>query len=171
VKRVGKRHDRRSVTVRPRPKIYEAQEIMRSFRISGVPVVDEFNKLVRHPHESRSAVRDAGRHSISEVMTKDRSSRWPVGTSSKSAKGTAQTPSSKVAGRDEHFTLKGLITVKDIQKKVKYPNADKTKRGVCGRRCIGATGDFLERARNSSTQGGLLVVDTAHGQASACCGV
>jgi IMP dehydrogenase len=66
---------------------------------------------------------------------------------------------------DEHFTLKGLITVKDIQKKVKYPNAAKDEKGrLRVGAAIGATGDFLERARELvERKVDLLVLDTAHG--------
>ena len=154
------------VTVRPTQKIYEAQEIMRSFRISGVPVVDEFNKLVGILTNRDLRFETRGDIPISEVMTKDPLFTVAVGTTLEEAqKELHKHRVEKVLVVDEHFTLKGLITVKDIQKKVKYPNAAKDEKGrLRVGAAIGATGDFLERARELvERKVDLLVVDTAHG--------
>ncbi|MGD0001633.1 MAG: IMP dehydrogenase [Bryobacteraceae bacterium] len=154
------------VTVRPTQKIYEAQEIMRSFRISGVPVVDEFNKLVGILTNRDLRFETRGDIPISEVMTKDPLFTVAVGTTLEEAqKELHKHRVEKLLVVDEHFTLKGLITVKDIQKKVKYPNAAKDEKGrLRVGAAIGATGDFLERARELvERKVDLLVVDTAHG--------
>ena len=154
------------VTVRPTQKIYEAQEIMRSFRISGVPVVDEFNKLVGILTNRDLRFETRGDIPISEVMTKDPLFTVAVGTPLEEAqKELHKHRVEKLLVVDEHFTLKGLITVKDIQKKVKYPNAAKDEKGrLRVGAAIGATGDFLERARELvERKVDLLVVDTAHG--------
>ena len=154
------------VPVRPTQKIYEAQEIMRSFRISGVPVVDEFNKLVGILTNRDLRFETRGDIPISEVMTKDPLFTVAVGTTLEEAqKELHKHRVEKLLVVDEHFTLKGLITVKDIQKKVKYPNAAKDEKGrLRVGAAIGATGDFLERARELvERKVDLLVVDTAHG--------
>jgi IMP dehydrogenase len=154
------------VTVRPTQKIYEAQEIMRSFRISGVPVVDEFNKLVGILTNRDLRFETRGDIPISEVMTKDPLFTVAVGTTLEEAqKELHKHRVEKLLVVDEHFTLKGLITVKDIQKKVKYPNAAKDEKGrLRVGAAIGATGDFLERARELvERKVDLLVLDTAHG--------
>src|ERR1039458_1272906 len=154
------------VTVRPTQKIYEAQEIMRSFRIPGVPVVDEFNKLVGILTNRDLRFETRGDIPISEVMTKDPLFTVAVGTTLEEAqKELHKHRVEKLLVVDEHFTLKGLITVKDIQKKVKYPNAAKDEKGrLRVGAAIGATGDFLERARELvERKVDLLVLDTAHG--------
>jgi len=154
------------VTVRPTQKIYEAQEIMRSFRISGVPVVDENNRLVGILTNRDLRFETRVDIPISEVMTKDPLFTVAVGTTLEEAqKELHKHRVEKLPVVDEHYTLKGLITVKDIQKKVKYPNAAKDEKGrLRVGAAIGATGDFLERAQELvERKVDLLVVDTAHG--------
>src|SRR5271157_2253695 len=157
------------VTVRPTQKIYEAQEIMRSFRISGVPVVDENNRLVGILTNRDLRFETRVDIPISEVMTKDPLFTVAVGTTLEEAqKELHKHRVEKLPVVDEHYTLKGLITVKDIQKKVKYPNAAKDEKGrLRVGAAIGATGDFLERARELvERKVDLLVVDSAHGHSS-----
>jgi IMP dehydrogenase len=154
------------VTVRPNQKIYEAQEIMRSFRISGVPVVDENNKLVGILTNRDLRFETRVDIPISEVMTKDPLFTVAVGTTLEEAqKELHKHRVEKLLVVDEHFTLKGLITVKDIQKKVKYPNAAKDGQGrLRAGAAIGATGDYLERAQELvERKVDVLVLDTAHG--------
>jgi IMP dehydrogenase len=154
------------VTVRPTQRIYEAQEIMRSFRISGVPVVEDNNKLVGILTNRDLRFETRVDIPISEVMTKDPLFTVPVGTTLEEAqKELHKHRVEKLLVVDEHYTLKGLITVKDIQKKVKYPNAAKDEKGrLRVGAAIGATGDFLERALELvERKVDLLVVDTAHG--------
>jgi IMP dehydrogenase len=154
------------VTVRPDQKIYEAQEIMRSFRISGVPVVDQNNKLVGILTNRDLRFETRVDIPISEVMTKDPLFTVAVGTTLEEAqKELHKHRVEKLLVVDEHFTLKGLITVKDIQKKVKYPNAAKDEQGrLRAGAAIGATGDYLERAQELvERKVDVLVLDTAHG--------
>ncbi len=158
------------VTVRPDQKIYEAQEIMRSFRISGVPVVDQNNKLVGILTNRDLRFETRVDIPISEVMTKDPLFTVAVGTTLEEAqKELHKHRVEKLLVVDEHFTLKGLITVKDIQKKVKYPNAAKDEQGrLRVGAAIGATGDYLERAQELlERKVDVLVVDTAHGHSEA----
>jgi IMP dehydrogenase len=154
------------VTVRPDQKIYEAQEIMRSFRISGVPVVDQNNKLVGILTNRDLRFETRVDIPISEVMTKDPLFTVAVGTTLEEAqKELHKHRVEKLLVVDEHYTLKGLITVKDIQKKVKYPNAAKDEQGrLRAGAAIGATGDYLERAQELvERKVDVLVLDTAHG--------
>jgi IMP dehydrogenase len=107
---------------------------------------------------------------ISEVMTKDPLFTVAVGTTLEEAqKELHKHRVEKLLVVDEHFTLKGLITVKDIQKKVKYPNAAKDAQGrLRAGAAIGATGDYLERAQELvERKVDVLVVDTAHGHSEA----
>ena len=158
------------VTVRPNQKIYEAQEIMRSFRISGVPVVDENNRLVGILTNRDLRFETRVDIPISEVMTKDPLFTVPVGTTLEEAqKELHKHRVEKLLVVDDHYTLKGLITVKDIQKKVKYPNAAKDEQGrLRAGAAIGATGDYLERAQELvERKVDVLVIDTAHGHSEA----
>jgi len=158
------------VTVRPDQKIYEAQEIMRSFRISGVPVVDQNNRLVGILTNRDLRFETRVDIPISDVMTKDPLFTVAVGTTLEEAqKELHKHRVEKLLVVDDHFTLKGLITVKDIQKKVKYPNAAKDAQGrLRAGAAIGATGDYLERAQELvERKVDVLVVDTAHGHSEA----
>jgi IMP dehydrogenase len=153
------------VTVGPDQKIYEALDIMKRYRISGVPVVKD-NRLVGIL--TNRDLRFENRHDlpISEVMTKDQLITVPVGTTLEEAQRELHKHRvEKLLVVDENFSLKGLITVKDIQKKLKYPNAAKDAQGrLRVGAALGATGDFLERAHELvAKKVDVLVVDTAHG--------
>jgi IMP dehydrogenase len=154
------------VTINPHQKIYEALQIMSRFRISGVPVVDENHRLVGIltnrdlRFESRTDI------PVSEVMTKEPLYTVPVGTTLEEAQTTLHKHRvEKLLVVDDAYILKGLITVKDIQKKLKYPNAAKDAQGrLRAGAAIGATGDFLERAQELVRRKvDVLVIDTAHG--------
>src|SRR3954467_1278793 len=135
------------VTIAPEKKISDALEVMRRYRISGVPVT-EHGKLVGIltnrdlRFETRTDV------PISEVMTKENLITVPVGTTLEQAEEILHRHRvEKLLVVDEDYKLKGLITVKDIQKKLKYPNSAKDEQGrLRVGAAIGATGDFLERA-------------------------
>src|SRR5262249_987391 len=106
---------------------------------------------------------------ISEVMTKENLITVPVGTTLREAEGILQKfRVEKLLVVDDNYHLKGLITVKDIQKAIKYPNAAKDDLGrLRVAAAIGATGDFRERAQELVKAGGdCLVIDTAHGHSS-----
>ena len=103
---------------------------------------------------------------ISEVMTKENLITVSVGTTLEEARSILhQHRVEKLLVVDEDFALKGLITVKDIQKKLKYPNAAKDAQGrLRVAAAIGATGDFLERAQELVRKKvDVIAVDSAHG--------
>ncbi len=106
---------------------------------------------------------------ISEVMTKENLITVPVGTTLEEAEQILHRHRvEKLLVVDENYDLKGLITVKDIQKKLKYPNAAKDAQGrLRVGAAIGATGDYLERAQELvARKVDVLVIDTAHGHTS-----
>ncbi len=153
------------VTVGPDQKIYEAQDIMRRFRISGVPVV-KGNKLVGILTNRDLRFETRFDQPISSVMTKDPLFTVPVGTTLEQAQEELHRHRvEKLLVVDDNYALKGLITVKDIQKKRKYPNAAKDSQGrLRAGAAIGATGDFLERAQELvKRKVDVLIIDTAHG--------
>ena len=153
------------VTMEPEQKIYEALAVMKRYRISGVPVVKNGKLLgILTNRDLRFETRlDLA---IGEVMTKENLITVAVGTTLEEAEKILHRHRvEKLLVVDEHYNLKGLITVKDIQKKLKYPNAAKDGQGrLRVAAAIGATGDFLERARELvGKKVDALVIDTAHG--------
>lgn len=153
------------ITIHPDQKIYEALDIMKRFRNSGVPVVRE-GKLVGILTNRDLRFENRQDLPIHEVMTKDPLFTVPVGTTLEEAqKELHKHRVEKLLVVDKDFTLKGLITVKDIQKKIKYPTAAKDDKGrLRVAAAIGATGDFLERAQELvKRKVDVLVIDTAHG--------
>ena len=157
------------VTIRDNALVSEALAIMNRFRISGVPVTDENGFLVGIITNRDLRFETRAHIPVSEVMTKQPLVTVPVGTTLDEAKVKLQKHRiEKLLVVDDDGHLKGLITVKDIQKAIRYPNAAKDDLGRL--RCaaaIGATGDFLERAEaliNSRVD--AIVIDTAHGHSS-----
>ena len=153
------------VTVDPDQKIFEALEIMKRYRISGVPVV-KGNKLVGILTNRDLRFETRYDQPIRDVMTKDPLFTVSVGTTLEQAQDELHKHRvEKLLVVDDDFVLKGLITVKDIQKKKKYPNAAKDSQGrLRAGAAIGATGDFLERADELvKKKVDVLVIDTAHG--------
>ena len=153
------------ITIEPERKISDALELMKRYRISGVPVTTN-GKLVGilTNRDLRFETRlDAP---ISQVMTKENLITVPVGTTLEDAEKILHRHRvEKLLVVDEKYALKGLITVKDIQKKLKYPNAAKDQQGrLRVGAAIGAVGDFLERAEELvAKKVDVLVVDSAHG--------
>src|SRR5579875_2912837 len=153
------------ITIEPERKISEALEVMRRYRISGIPVTKE-NKLVGILTNRDLRFETRYDLPISEVMTKRNLITVPVGTTLEEAqKILHQHRVEKLLVVDDHYVLKGLITVKDIQKKLKYPNAAKDAQGrLRAAAAIGATGDFFERAQELVRKKvDALVLDSAHG--------
>ncbi|MBV9183444.1 MAG: IMP dehydrogenase [Acidobacteria bacterium] len=156
------------VTMSPDDKVSDALEVMRKYKISGVPVTKNkrlvgilTNRDLRF--ESRLEI------PISQVMTKDNLITVPVGTTLEEAESILHTHRvEKLLVVDEGYNLKGLITVKDIQKKLKYPNAAKDSHGrLRVGAAIGATGDYLERAEQLVSENvDALVIDSAHGHST-----
>jgi IMP dehydrogenase len=153
------------ITVGPRQLISEALEIMRRFRISGVPVTEN-GKLVGILTNRDLRFESRFDLPISEVMTKDHLVTVGVGTTLEEAEKILHRHRiEKLLVVDEEYTLKGLITVKDIQKKLKYPNAAKDEQGrLRVGAAIGNGPDFLERAQELVRKKvDVLAIDTAHG--------
>ncbi len=157
------------VTMTPDRKIHEALDVMKRYKISGVPIVAEGGRLVGILTNRDLRFETRLDLTISEIMTKENLITVPVGTTLKEAEGILQRHRvEKLLVVDDNYRLKGLITVKDIQKNIKYPNAAKDKLGRlrCGA-ATGATGDFMERAEELvKVRVDVLAVDTAHGHSS-----
>jgi IMP dehydrogenase len=157
------------VTIRPDRPVREALLVMERYKISGVPVVDEDGHLVGIITNRDLRFETRFDIPVSQVMTPQPLVTVPVGTTLDEAKVVLQKHRIEkllVIDGDKH--LKGLITVKDIQKAIRYPNAAKDDLGRL--RCaaaIGATGDFKERADELvRARVDCLVIDTAHGHSS-----
>jgi IMP dehydrogenase len=157
------------ITLSPTNRIYEALELMKKYHISGVPITDDGSKegkLVGILTNRDLRFETNVNRPIADIMTRDRLITVPVGTTLDAAREILhQHKVEKLLVVDKDFRLKGLITVKDIQKAVKYPNASKDSLGRlrCGA-AIGVDKDTLERAEalvNANVD--VLVIDTAHG--------
>ena len=157
------------ITLSPANRIFEALELMKRYRISGVPITEDGSK------EGRLAGILTNRdlrfettldRPISDVMTKAPLYTVPVGTTlDESREILHRHKVEKLLVVDKDYRLKGLITVKDIQKQIKYPNASKDALGRlrCGA-AIGVSRDALDRGQALVDAGvDVLVVDTAHG--------
>jgi IMP dehydrogenase len=156
------------VTVSPTAKVAEALEVMAKYRISGVPVTVGTrlvgiltNRDLRF--ETRTSL------AVSELMTKDELITVPVGTTLEQAKEILHRHKvEKLLVVDRDHNLKGLITVKDIQKQIKYPNACKDSLGrLRVGAAVGVTPDVMDRAAALvEAKVDVVVVDTAHGHTS-----
>src|SRR3954466_1672159 len=156
------------ITMSPDDKVSEALEVMRRYRISGVPIT-KAKKLVGILTNRDLRFVSRTDVPISKVMTKENLITVPVGTTLDDAEEILHKHRvEKLLVVDEKYQLKGLITVKDIQKKMKYPMAAKDAHGRlrCGA-AIGATGDFLERAQElAKAKVDALTIDSAHGHST-----
>jgi IMP dehydrogenase len=153
------------VTMQPDAKVSDALEVMRKYKISGVPITKQ-GKLVGILTNRDLRFETRFDIPISQVMTKENLITVPVGTTLEDAeKILHQHRVEKLLVVDEKYNLKGLITVKDIQKKLKYPQAAKDSHGrLRVGAAIGATGDYLERAQEMvKCNVDLLAIDSAHG--------
>jgi IMP dehydrogenase len=157
------------VTIRPDRPVREALLVMERFHISGVPVVDEDGHLVGIITNRDLRFETRFEIPVSEVMTKQPLVTVPVGTTLEQAKTVLQKHRiEKLLVVDDDKHIKGLITVKDIQKAIKYPTAAKDNLGrLRVAAAIGATGDYRERADELvKARVDCLVIDTAHGHSS-----
>src|SRR5689334_14352554 len=153
------------VTIEPERKIAEALDLMKRYRISGVPVTKD-GKLVGILTNRDLRFESRFDLPISQVMTKENLITVPVGTTLEEAEKILHRHRvEKLLVVDDQYALKGLITVKDIQKKMKYPNAAKDQQGrLRVGAAVGSTGDFLERAQELvARKVDVIVVDSAHG--------
>jgi IMP dehydrogenase len=157
------------ITLSPNHRIYEALELMKKFSISGVPITEDGSKegrlcgiLTNRDLRFETNVNRA----IAEVMTREPLFTVPVGTTLDAAREILHKHKvEKLLVVDRDYRLKGLITVKDIQKAVKYPNASKDSLGRlrCGA-AVGSAHDTMDRADALvAANVDVLVVDTAHG--------
>ncbi|HEV8146748.1 MAG TPA: IMP dehydrogenase [Bryobacteraceae bacterium] len=156
------------VTIDPEQKIYDALEVMKRYRISGVPVT-KHGKLVGILTNRDLRFETRYDLPISSVMTKDNLITVGVGTTLEEAESILHRHRvEKLLVVDEHYNLKGLITVKDIQKKLKYPSAAKDPQGrLRVGAALGSTGDYLERAQELvKKKVDVLAIDSAHGHQS-----
>jgi IMP dehydrogenase len=153
------------VTIDPERKISEALALMKRYRISGVPVTKN-GRLVGILTNRDLRFETRYDLPISEVMTKDNLITVAVGTTLEDAQRILHTHRvEKLPVVDDNYILKGLITVKDIQKKLKYPNAAKDSQGrLRVGAAIGSAGDYLERAQELVRRKvDVIAVDSAHG--------
>ncbi len=154
------------ITMRPDKKIYEALEVMSRYRISGVPVTDDSGRLVGILTNRDLRFCTTTDQPIRALMTSENLVTVPVGTTLTQAKELLHRHRiEKLPVVDADFRLKGLITVKDIQKQIKYPDACKDELGrLRVGAAIGVAADSFERAQAlHGAQVDVLVVDTAHG--------
>src|SRR5882762_5630675 len=153
------------VTISPDITLRQALEIMTKYRISGLPVT-RGSRLTGILTNRDLRFEKDHTQLVSAVMTKDNLVTVPVGTTLEGAEKILQKHRiEKLLVVDQDFNLKGLITVKDIQKKLEYPRASKDSQGrlITGA-AIGATGDFIERAvEMAKAKADVLAIDTAHG--------
>jgi IMP dehydrogenase len=152
------------ITIGPEKKISDALALMQRYRISGVPVTKN-GKLVGILTNRDLRFESRFDMPIADVMTKDNLITVPVGTTLHEAEEILHRHRvEKLLVVDDQYVLKGLITVKDIQKKLKYPNSAKDEQGrLRAGAAIGATGDFLERAQELVRKKvDVLAIDTAH---------
>src|SRR5918911_5457390 len=157
------------ITLSPSNRIYEALDLMKKYRISGVPITDDGSKegrlcgiLTNRDLRFETNVT----RPIADVMTREPLFTVPVGTTLDAAREILhQHKVEKLLVVDRDYRLKGLITVKDIQKAIKYPIACKDHLGrLRVGAAIGVGKDSFERAQALVAAGvDVLVVDTAHG--------
>ena len=157
------------VTIRPDRPVSEALGVMERYKISGVPVVDEGGHLVGIITNRDLRFETRFDIPVSKVMTPQPLVTVPVGTTLDEAKVVLQKHRiEKLLVIDDDKRIKGLITVKDIQKAIKYPSAAKDDLGrLRVAAAIGATGDYQERADELvKARVDCLIIDTAHGHSS-----
>lgn len=149
----------------PRHKLHEADQLMGKYRISGVPITEN-GKLVGILTNRDLRFETNFDKSISEVMTRENLITAPEGTTLKQAQEILRHHKiEKLPIVDAYGNLKGLITIKDIEKAVQYPNSAKDKNGrLLAGAAIGVTGDMMERvAALVNAKVDVVVLDSAHG--------
>jgi len=157
------------VTIRPDQKIADALDLMQKYKISGVPVTDRGGRLLGILTNRDLRFETRTDLSVSAVMTKEDLVTVPVGTTLEEAKTILHKHKiEKLLVVDREYHLKGLITVKDIQKMIRYPFACKDGLGrLRVGAAVGVGPDEVDRARSLvEARVDLLVVDTAHGHSA-----
>jgi IMP dehydrogenase len=156
------------VTIAPEDTVHRALDLMNKYRVSGLPVT-EGPRLVGILTNRDLRFEKNLNQPVSEVMTKDNLITVSVGTTLEEAEKLLQKHRiEKLLVVDQQYHLKGLITVKDIQKKLEYPRATKDEQGrLRVGAAIGATNDYLERAVELSRKNvDVVALDTAHGHST-----
>ena len=156
------------ITMSPDNKIEDAVKLMSHYKISGVPITEN-ERLVGILTNRDLRFEDRYDLPIREVMTKENLVTVPVGTTLEEAQRILHKHRiEKLLVVDDEQKLKGLITVKDITKKIKYPDSAKDEHGrLRVGAAIGATGDYMERAiALVAAHADVIVIDTAHGHSS-----
>ncbi len=156
------------VTISPELSVRDAMDIMTKYRVSGLPVTRGARLVGILTNRDLRFEKNLDQP-VSSVMTKENLVTVSVGTTLEEAERILQKHRiEKLLVVDADFNLKGLITVKDIQKKLEFPNAAKDGQGrLLVGAAIGATGDFLERAvQLARAKADVLAIDTAHGHSA-----
>ncbi len=152
----------------PENLVSDALELMARYRISGVPITRTGRLVGILTNRDLRFITDFNQP-ISNVMTSENLVTAPVGTTLEEAKSIlARHRIEKLPLVDENFMLRGLITIKDIEKSIKYPDAAKDKNGrlLCGA-AVGVTKDTLERvAALVDAKVDIITLDTAHGHSA-----
>ncbi|HEY4599851.1 MAG TPA: IMP dehydrogenase [Cerasibacillus sp.] len=152
----------------PEHQVYDAEHLMGKFRISGVPIVNSIEEQKLVGILTNRDLRFIENYSIPihEVMTSENLVTAPVGTTLEEAKKLLQQYKiEKLPLVDDDFILKGLITIKDIEKVIEYPNAAKDSQGrLLVGAAVGVTSDVMTRIEKLVEAGvDVIVIDTAHG--------
>lgn len=155
----------------PKHSVQEAEALMAKYRISGVPIVESFDNQKLVGILTNRDLRFIIDYSIEikEVMTKEPLITAPVGTSLKEAESILQRHKiEKLPLVDEKGILSGLITIKDIEKVIEFPNSAKDKHGrLLVAAAVGITSDTFERTKALLEAGvDAIVIDTAHGHSA-----
>ncbi|MEW6756838.1 MAG: IMP dehydrogenase [Acidobacteriota bacterium] len=158
------------ITIGPERKVSEALDLMRKFRISGVPVTAPDGRLLGILTNRDLRFEDRTDLPVSDLMTKENLKTVSVGTTLEEARRLLQRYKiEKLLVVDSQYHLKGLITVKDIQKKIKFPNACKDEMGrLRVGAALGVGPDIVERAQALlGVHVDALVLDSSHGHSQA----
>ena len=155
----------------PSHKVQDAEDLMAKYRISGVPIVDDLETRHLVGILTNRDLRFISDYSISidEVMTKENLVTAPVGTSLKDAEAILQKHKiEKLPLVDDKGCLAGLITIKDIEKVIEFPNSAKDEHGrLLVAAAVGITSDTFKRAKALLDAGAdAIVIDTAHGHSA-----
>ncbi len=154
------------ITLTEDKTVQDALELMKKYKISGIPIVDDNNKLIGILTNRDLRFEPNVNLPIKEVMTRSNLKTAPVGTTLEEAKLILQKHRiEKLPVVDENGVLRGLITYKDISKKIKFPNASKDELGrLRVGAAVGVTSDTMERVKALiDANVDVIVVDTAHG--------
>ena len=156
-------------SLRPDNTLLEAEELMQSYRISGVPITDEDGKLVGILTNRDLKFETDFTKTVAEKMTSENLVTGKAGTTLEEAKEIlAAARLEKLPIIDDDGKLRGLITIKDIEKAIKYPNSAKDEAGrlLCGAG-VGVTGDVMDRVKALvESHVDVVVVDSAHGHSA-----